>query len=162
MIVVTVGSNGAPFDRLLRELDGIDATEDMLVQHGPSRIRPKNARCVPFLHFAELEAAVRSARLVVTHAGVGSVLLSLMNGKHPIVVPREARFGEVVDDHQVHFAERLAQDRLVTLVRDPRDLARALDESSHERRAPAPSETRALRTELAGYLRSAISSGRQS
>ena len=85
-----------------------------------------------------------------------------MNGKHPIVVPREARFGEVVDDHQVHFAERLAQDRLVTLVRDPRDLARTVDENSHERRAAAPSETRALRTELAGYLRSAISSGRQS
>jgi UDP-N-acetylglucosamine transferase subunit ALG13 len=156
VIVVTVGSNGAPFDRLLRELEGIDGTEEMLVQHGPSNIRPTNARCVAFLHFSELEAAVRSARLVITHAGVGSVLLSLMNGKRPIVVPREARFDEVVDDHQVHFAERLARDELVTLVRDPRDLPQTLAESNHELPMAVPSGERALHAELADYLRSTV------
>lgn len=160
MIVVTVGSNGAPFDRLLRELEGVAGTEEMLVQHGPSHIRPPNARCVAFLHFGELEAAVRSARIVITHAGVGSVLLSLMNSKRPIVVPREARFGEVVDDHQVHFAERLAREELVTLVRDPRDLPRTLVQTDSVLSKAAPSEEPALRTDLAEYLRRTVRPGR--
>ena len=158
MIVVTVGSNGAAFDRLLQEIDTIDADEELFVQHGPSTIRPRNARCVPFLHFAELEDAVRSARIVITHAGVGSVLLALRNGKKPIVVPRRAQYSEVVDDHQVHFAERLARDDVVTMVDDPKDLAEIVA-SSHGGASSFAADSNSLQTELRSYLRSQISPG---
>ena len=153
MILVTVGSNGAPFDRLLRAINELGVDEDLLVQHGPSQIRPRNANCIRFLHFTELERAVRSARIVITHAGVGSVLLSLMNEKRPVVVPRLARFGEVVDDHQLHFAERLAREELVTFVPDPRDLRRAVEEGAVAGAASASATGTALQADLRDYLR---------
>jgi UDP-N-acetylglucosamine transferase subunit ALG13 len=62
----------------------------------------------------------------VTHAGVGSILIALTNGKRPIVVPRLRAFGETVDDHQVESARRFATAGLVTLVEDPARLAEAL------------------------------------
>ena len=49
--------------------------------------------------------------VVVTHGGIGSVLLALSVGKRPIVMPRCSRLGEHVDDHQIAFAERLEREQ---------------------------------------------------
>jgi len=130
MIVVTVGTNEAPFDRLLRAFDGARPDEELLVQHGPSSLRPAGARCVPFLSYDELADAIRRARVVVMHAGVGSIMTALANGKRPIVVPRLRRFGEAVDDHQVALARRLDAAGLVTLVESPDDVLGAVETSA--------------------------------
>jgi len=127
MILVTTGTTGPPFDRLLRELDGIAGGEELVVQHGPSSIRPRGAVCVDYVTFASLVELVRRARIVVTHAGVGSVLVSFMNGKRPIVLPRLARFGEAVDDHQLELARRLAQQGLVVHIDNARNLRDVID-----------------------------------
>jgi UDP-N-acetylglucosamine transferase subunit ALG13 len=126
MIFVTVGTNEAAFDRLLRHLDGVAAGEELVVQHGASSVRPAGATCLDFLPFEDLVELMRRARVVVTHAGVGSIVAALTNGKRPLVVPRLARFGEAVDDHQLPLARRLAGSGLVTLVEDPAELLQAL------------------------------------
>jgi UDP-N-acetylglucosamine transferase subunit ALG13 len=69
---------------------------------------------------------MREARVVITHAGVGSVIASLTAGKRPIVVPRKSCFGEIVDDHQVVFARRLGERELVDVVEDPARLPEAI------------------------------------
>lgn len=116
MIFVTVGTNHARFDRLLSPFLDWVGTEELVVQHGPSPLRPRAARCSDFLPYEESVAAFEAARVIVTHAGVGSVLLALAQGKSPVVVPRLHRFGEAVDDHQQAFAARLADEGLVMLV----------------------------------------------
>lgn len=123
MIFVTVGTTEARFDRLLVAVDGLGAGEELVVQHGPSAIRPAGATAVDFLSFDEMVETMRRARIVVTHAGVGSVMTSLLAGRRPIVVPRLHRYGEAVDDHQLPFARRLAEAGLVVLCEDPDELA---------------------------------------
>jgi beta-1,4-N-acetylglucosaminyltransferase len=151
MILVTVGTNEARFDRLLLALDGIGEREELVVQHGPSPVRPERATCHESLPYEELGALIRRARVVVAHAGVGSVLTALVNGKRPVVVPRLKRFGEAVDDHQLAFGRRLHEARLVTFVEDPAGLVQALDlppeAASLELRADAR-----LVEDLRGYL----------
>lgn len=126
MIFVTVGMNEAPFDRLLEALDGLGGEEELVVQHGASTVRPAGALCLGFLDFDEVVDLVRRARLVVCHAGVGSMMVALTNGRRPIVVPRRAEYGEAVDDHQLALARRLDEAKLVTLVERPEDLPAAL------------------------------------
>jgi UDP-N-acetylglucosamine transferase subunit ALG13 len=126
MIFVTVGTNEARFDRLLRSLDTIPGTEELVVQHGPSSIRPAGATCFESLPFDDFLGYVRQARAVIAHAGVGSVLAILGCGKRPIVVPRLHRHGEAVDDHQRAFANRLGAAGLVQTVDDPAGLAAVL------------------------------------
>jgi UDP-N-acetylglucosamine transferase subunit ALG13 len=126
MIFVTVGTNETAFDRLVVALDRIPPGEKLVAQCGSSGHRPTRAVCFDFLPFEELAQLVRRARVVVTHAGAGSIMVALANGKRPIVVPRLRRFGEAVDDHQLHFARRLAESGLVTLVEDPESLPEAL------------------------------------
>jgi exopolysaccharide biosynthesis glucuronosyltransferase PssE len=126
VIFVTVGTNEAAFDRLVVALDRIPLGEEIFAQCGSSSNRPGRATCVDFLPFEELTELVRRARVVVTHAGAGSTMVALANGKRPIVVPRLRRYGEAVDDHQVHFARRLAESGLVTIAEDPENLVEVL------------------------------------
>lgn len=126
MIFVTLGTQGFSFDRLLRGLDGLPPGEELVVQGGASSVRPPGALWVDFLEYAELVEHVRVARVVVSHAGVGTVLTSLREGKRPVVVPRLHRYGEAVDDHQLGFGRRLAQAGLVRLVEDPARLPDAI------------------------------------
>jgi UDP-N-acetylglucosamine transferase subunit ALG13 len=122
MILVTTGANGAPFDRLLAVVERFETGEELVVQHGPSTIRPPGATCVDFVPFDELGELVARARVVVAHAGVGSILLCASKGRVPIVVPRLARYDEVVDDHQVLLARRLGASGNVVCAEDPENL----------------------------------------
>jgi UDP-N-acetylglucosamine transferase subunit ALG13 len=126
MIFVSVGTHEAPFDRMLRAVDELQLDEQIVVQHGPSGVRREGAVESEYLSFAEVVGYIRDARAVVMHAGVGSVMISLANGKRPIVMPRLHRFGEHVDDHQLELARRLETNGLVTVVEDAAALAEAL------------------------------------
>ena len=128
MILVTVGTSEAKFDRLLKAFDvGDRADEELVVQHGPSLVRPIGAACVDFLPYYELADEIQRARVVVMHAGVGSIMTALANGKRPVVVPRLRRFGEAVDDHQLDLGRRLHESGLVVLVESPDDVLGALE-----------------------------------
>lgn len=155
MILVAVGSSQFPFDRLLRSVGALNGGEELVVQHGPSTVRPEGARCVPFLPFEELGALVRDARVVVTHAGVGSILLALTNGKRPYVVPRRRAYGETVDDHQVESARRFAQAGLVTLVDESTRLAEAVA-TGNGHVVPLVFDEGPLAAELRSYLATVV------
>ena len=157
MILVTVGASQFPFDRLLRSCAVLAGGERLVVQHGCSEVRPEGAECVPFLAMDELAALVREARVVVTHAGVGSILLALSNGKRPVVVPRTRAHGETVDDHQVESARRFATAGLVTLAEDPAELpaAVAAPDTTIEARTEEPRLVRDLRD----YIGAAVAAG---
>ena len=60
--------------------------------------------------FDVLNAQMRDADVVVTHAGVGSVLCARQAGHVPVVVPRLHRLDEHVDDHQVELVAALGAD----------------------------------------------------
>jgi UDP-N-acetylglucosamine--N-acetylmuramyl-(pentapeptide) pyrophosphoryl-undecaprenol N-acetylglucosamine transferase len=126
VILVSTGTNGHAFDRLLGVLDRVQGDEEMIVQHGPSTLRPTGASCVAAMPFQEFVAAAKRARILVTHAGVGSILVALMAGHRPIIVPRLAEHGEAVDDHQLDLARRLEAMEVATVVLDTSDLPEQL------------------------------------
>lgn len=64
---------------------------------------------------ASFERTARSADVVVTHAGVGTIMNLLDMGIHPVVVPRRAHRNEHVDDHQTQIA-KLVADRAISVV----------------------------------------------
>ena len=155
MIFVSVGTNEARFDRLLEAVAGLPLDEAMLIQHGhSSAVGRAGAELVDFLSFEEMIAAVGRSRVVVTHAGVGSVMVSLANGKRPVVVPRRKSFGEAVDDHQLQLGRRFAEAGLVTLVEEPEDIATAL--ALEQRPAALVPSTSSLAADLGRLLEDAI------
>jgi UDP-N-acetylglucosamine transferase subunit ALG13 len=126
MILFTIGTNEQPFDRLVRAAASLGGTEALVVQYGSSAVEHGRGTWIDFMTFEELAAYMRDARLVVCHAGVGSIMLARHCGKTPLVVPRRLHHREAVDDHQVKLARRLEADGLVKLLEDERDLPAAL------------------------------------
>jgi beta-1,4-N-acetylglucosaminyltransferase len=126
MIFVSVGTHEAPFDRMLHAVSALGRDEELVVQYGPSAVRCDRAVEFEYLSFDEVVGYIKEARAVVMHAGVGSVMIALANGKRPIVMARRREFGEHVDDHQVELARRLESNGLVNLVEDLQELKAAL------------------------------------
>jgi UDP-N-acetylglucosamine transferase subunit ALG13 len=152
MILFTVGTS-EPFDRLVAVADAVAGTcgERVVVQGGRSRCHLERAELVGFLGHDELVALVSEARIIVTHAGAGSALLVLGEGKRPLLVPRLRRHGEAIDDHQVQFGRRLAELGLAQYVEDPADLPEivgALSDGSEPPKPETPSLGSALRAHL--------------
>ena len=125
MIFVTVGTHHDGFSRMLDAVEAL-GERDLVVQYGNGR-PPANARVAePFMPFPEMTRYFDEADQVVTHAGVGSILLAIRHGHEPIVIPRLHRLGEHVDDHQVHLSRRLEASGRVRVVWPDQSLADAL------------------------------------
>ena len=114
LLLVTVGTDHHPFDRLVRWADAWlakgGAAMRCLMQTGTSAPPAGGVSWRPYLEFGALQAAMASAAAVVCHGGPGTILGARHMGAVPIVVPRQHRLGEHVDDHQVAFSRRLAAD----------------------------------------------------
>ena len=68
--------------------------------------------------------------MLITHAGVGSIIVALANDKRPVAMARRPTSGEHVDDHQVELAARLEAAGLVEVVEDSRRLLECLTGSA--------------------------------
>jgi UDP-N-acetylglucosamine transferase subunit ALG13 len=130
MILVSVGTNEQPFDRLVEAAGALVGSEPVIIQRGASRLRPPLTACHDFMPFEAIEQLVTASRAFVCHAGVGSIGVALRLGRRPIVMARRHHLGEAVDDHQVPFARRLAGAGMVRLVEDVPELLQAVDEDS--------------------------------
>jgi UDP-N-acetylglucosamine transferase subunit ALG13 len=124
VIFVTVGSIHFPFSRLVDAAARLDG--EVVVQHGTAPAPADVSRAVPFLPFGEVVECMRRADVVVSHAGVGSIVLAQQQGHVPVVMPRLRRYGEAVDDHQVPLLERLAEHGTVIPAIEAEDLPEAV------------------------------------
>ena len=113
MIFVTVGTHEQPFNRLVKKVDDLvangDIKEKVVVQTGFSTYVPKHCEAHKMMSFDEMQQALKDARIVITHGGPSSFIEALQFGKVPIVVPRQEKFNEHVNNHQVDFTKLIAK-----------------------------------------------------
>jgi UDP-N-acetylglucosamine transferase subunit ALG13 len=111
MIFVTTGTQ-APFNRLVKIMDTLAYDlngEEVIVQASGVNFETKNIKVVGFLHPQEYNRIFDEARLIISHAGMGSIVSALTKGKKIIVIPRKAELGEHRDDHQVDSARKMEE-----------------------------------------------------
>lgn len=109
MIFVTVGTHEQPFNRLVKKVDELvsegSIKEHVVVQTGFSTYEPKNCEWHKMMSFEEMQRCLKDARIVITHGGPSSFIEALSFGKVPVVVPRQEKFHEHVNNHQVDFVK---------------------------------------------------------
>ena len=130
MIFVTIGTQ-MHFDRLVAAVDewaGLTNAKDVFAQTGPSSYVPKYIRAKPFITPQEFRDCVQQARIMVAHAGMGSILTALEFGKRIVVMPRLSHLGEHRSDHQVATARHLAGQGRIRIAADRQALFSVLDQ----------------------------------
>ncbi len=117
MIFVTVGLMYG-FKSLIREMDRIAGRteEAVIMQIGNTPYEPKYAQYFRFATREEIDGLYNNARIVVCHAGVGSILTALQYNKPVIIIPRKKKDGEVADEHQIEISRELEKDGRIRTV----------------------------------------------
>lgn len=156
MILVTTGTQ-LPFDRLIMAIDELapSLNEPVFAQIGVSGYRPRNIEWTAKLHPAQFDERVRSASLVVSHAGIGTILRAKRYGKPIILFPRQVIHGEQRNDHQLATCAQLAGEPGIYIARDRLDLCDLLLRTDLEAATVGASEERRARLvgNLIDYLR---------
>jgi UDP-N-acetylglucosamine--N-acetylmuramyl-(pentapeptide) pyrophosphoryl-undecaprenol N-acetylglucosamine transferase len=122
-VVVTLGTmERYSFRRLVERAIAIVPTDaEILWQVGCTDVADLPISAHTHLPAHELRAMIEAADVMIAHAGCGSSVTALEAGKKPVLVPREAAYGENIDDHQVHLAKELST-RDLAIVRSVEDL----------------------------------------
>ncbi|MCE4049559.1 glycosyltransferase [Bacillus sp. Au-Bac7] len=122
MIFVTVGTHEQQFNRLLEKIDILKEqgviTEEVIAQIGYSDYQPRTFKYEKLLSFIEMNNYAAEADLIITHGGPASIFLAYSHNKIPVVVPRQKKYDEHIDNHQLIFAKRLANENKIILVEE--------------------------------------------
>ncbi len=169
MILVTVGTHTMPFDRLLRAVDQLHATNmvdtaEVTVQAGTSTYRCRGCRQFAYCTGPEFDALLDQAALVISHGGIGTLLRALRQRRRVIAIPRLRRYGEHHNDHQVEICTELARQRALFTSLDVADLPRLLacDPATLRPFNPPSQIVDRVRAELLAFQASLQQRGRRS
>jgi len=129
VIFVTVGAQ-MPFDRLVRAVDqwaGENGRDDVFAQIGQSEYLPTNIQWTNFLEPEEFKRKYETAKVIVAHAGTGSIITALQLGKPVLVMPRRANLRETRNDHQIATSEQFRRFDSVEVAWDEKELFTKLE-----------------------------------
>ncbi len=130
LIFVTVGTHNQGFDRLIKTVDNLigkrKIKERVLVQTGYTKYIPKNCESFDFAPYEKFIDICKKSSIVITHGGVGSIMIPLNLEKKTIVVPRLKIFGEHVDDHQLQIVKELEKQGRILPIYDINELEKTI------------------------------------
>ncbi|WP_206242072.1 glycosyltransferase [Novosphingobium terrae] len=129
MILLSVGTQ-LPFDRLVTAVDRWAAQhreQEVIAQIGPSRYVPTAMKSETFIDPARFRALQAQASLMISHAGIGSIINAMELGKPIIILARDHKRGEHRNGHQIATVQRFSHLPGVHVARDPEHLLALLD-----------------------------------
>lgn len=122
MILVTLGTQDKGFERLLQQIDleieKKNIKEEVVVQAGHTKYYSDKMKIFDFVTNQELEKLVNDSRVIITHGGVGSILMGLKNNKVVIAAPRLKKYKEHTNDHQKQIVREFTKRGYILELKD--------------------------------------------
>ncbi|OCX46835.1 beta(1,3)galactosyltransferase EpsH [Limosilactobacillus reuteri] len=117
MIFVALGTQKFNFNRLLKKIDLLisrgEISEQVIAQIGYSTYKTKNYKFYTFIDSQSFKEYIEKSKVIITHAGVGTILKAKKQNKKVIVVPRLKKYKEHVDDHQLEIMLSFSKKKLI-------------------------------------------------
>ena len=156
MIFVTLGSQKFQFDRLLLKLDELLENgiikDEVVAQIGASTYKPKHFSYVNFMDRQEFADTMDKCEIVITHGGTGVIIGAVKKGKKVIAVPRLAKFGEHVDDHQLQLLHQFDDLGIICACYDTEHMEKCVKEIGEMSFRPYVSNTMVIINSIEEYL----------
>lgn len=110
MIFVTVGTQD-PFDRLIKIIDEIapQLGDEVVAQAFFGDYKPKNIKTIDFISPVEFARYIDDSKLIIAHAGMGTIISATTKDKPIVVFPRKLALGEHTTDHQMATARKMKE-----------------------------------------------------
>lgn len=131
MILVTLGTQDKPFNRLLEEIQRlIDIgviKDEVIVQAGCTKFKSKDMQIFDLIPMEEFDNLIKKCDILITHGGVGSIITGLKNNKLVIAVARHKEYKEHVNNHQEQILKNFESMGYIIAVYDIKRLEDALE-----------------------------------
>jgi len=134
MKIFIVTGTQEPFDRLIKAVDewaGAHPGNTILAQISNASYKPQNMQWVDFIPPQEFDQQFRDAELIMSHAGMGTIISALRYSKPIVVMPRLAQFREHRNDHQLATARSFEKLGFVKAVYSAGELTDALAQAEN-------------------------------
>lgn len=135
MIFITLGSQKFQFNRLLKAVDEQIAsgqiTDSIFAQIGYSDYKPKHYLYRDFLDREAFAEKIERSDIVITHGGTGAIVGAIKKGKKVIAIPRLAKYGEHVDDHQLQLVGQFKELDLILKCDNCDEIWKAVETVKH-------------------------------
>lgn len=122
LIFVILGTQDKKFPRLLeavqRQIDLGNIKEEVVAQTGSTKFKSKDIKALDYIAVNEFNQYIEKADIIITHAGVGSILTALNKGKRIIAAARLEKYGEHVNNHQLQILENFSKEGYVIPLND--------------------------------------------
>ena len=132
MILVTLGTQDKTFVRLLEKINQLInqglIQDKVIVQAGFTKYSSDNMEIFDLIPQDEFNNLMSKADLVITHGGVGNIISALEKNKKVIAVPRLAKYGEHINDHQTQIIAKFNDLGYIIGLQDVDELDRAIKE----------------------------------
>ena len=130
MILVALGTQDLSFNRLLIKIDELIELkiieQPVFAQIGCSTYEPQHFEFCRMMPYDAFQEKLAQCDLFITHGGTGSLVGALKLGKRVIAVPRLAKYGEHVDDHQKQIISVFEDAGMIISIEEMKDMERAL------------------------------------
>ena len=158
MILVLLGTFQIEFPRPLMVIEQLlqenKLQEKVIVQNGFTNFNSSLLDMRPFMSSEELDQLYKEARIIITHAGTGSLMKGIKMGKKIISIPRLKKYGEHIDDHQLEIHTELANLQYIYPWNDGDSLEKILIDIENFH----PAEYISHKNDMINYLKSYIDS----
>ena len=158
MIIVLLGTFPTAFKRPLIEIEKLCKkgliTEEVIVQSGHTQFDSEYLKMRPFISPDELTELYKQARVVITQAGTGSLIKGMKLKKKIIAIPRLAKYGEVVDDHQEEILHEFTKQNYILPWTEDIALEEVLSKIDDFKPSPYVSTKQNIIDHLEGYINS--------
>ena len=156
MIFVTLGSQKFQFNRLLKELDRLVESgvisDEIFAQTGYSDYVPQHYSYKNFLNRDEFAEYTKKCDIFITHGGTGAIIGAVKKGKKVIAVPRLAKYGEHVDDHQLQLIRQFDEMKLIEACNDTEHLGESYRTALNTTYEVYESNTQTILDDIEAYI----------
>jgi UDP-N-acetylglucosamine transferase subunit ALG13 len=130
---LTIGTH-EPFDRLIQAVDEwiSQSSENheivaQAISPASKAYSPRNFGLTPYLSPRDYEENILRAGLIVSHAGMGSILTAFTHGKPIVIMPRRGHLRETRNDHQYTTVKNLKKRPGLFVAKDETEFPDAVE-----------------------------------
>lgn len=131
MFFVTLGTQDKEFKRLLIEIERLIHVgiikEKVIAQIGNTKFESNKIKIIKFTYQNQMEELIKSADIIITHGGVGTIIEGINLGKKIIAVPRLKKYKEHVNDHQLQIIQNFNDNGYIIGVNSVDEIGSAIE-----------------------------------
>ena len=128
LIFVTLGTQDKHFKRLLDAVENININEKIIAQVGSTSYESEKMEVHKYLSQEEFDKYMKDARIIITHAGVGTIIEGLKLHKKMIAAARKKEYKEHVNDHQEQILKVFSEEGYILPLDNFNDLEKLINE----------------------------------